>query len=128
MTNRSPLVNPLLFRSLPNAFSRLLDIAHKTVTSDGFGDEEITYVSDPLMRGIRCYKEPVTGSEVRRADQTIVMQPFKLALAGYYPTILAEDAAIIEQTVYNIIAVDHDDTRSLTILTAEILNAAIVER
>lgn len=118
----SRLVHPLLMRSLPDVFARLARIANRTVVSDPYGQEIETYIPDAQLGPIPCMKDPVTGRETRRADGTIVVQPFEIALQGYYPTITEADVIHIDETDYNVLAVKHDDTRTITIVTAEIVN------
>lgn len=124
----SPLVHPALMAHLGRFhFNRFVTIAHREEGSDSFNEPTVVYKIDPLLTPIKCYKEPITGQEIRKPDSTVVIQPFKLVLAGYFPTIIVSDAGIIEGTTYNILAVDHDDTRTITVLTAEVVNGINVE-
>jgi hypothetical protein len=119
------IVDPRLMRALGSIFNSLCTIAVETITQDPSGEEIITYVADPLMTGIKCYVEPLTQTEIRRPDQTIVERPFTIALQGYYPRIDVEDHAVVGVTqVHNILAVKHDDTNTITFLDTEIINNA----
>lgn len=117
------LVHPRMMRSLPTLFASRCTIGHETITQDESGQEVTTYPPDPSLANIPCYVEPLEGAgsgEIRRADQTIVENPYTIALQGYFPTIDQEDQAIVNGTdIYNILFVRHDDTRTLTFLDVE---------
>lgn len=106
-------------------FNSLCTIERITTTiNPNSGEEVITYVGDPLLTNIPCYLEPYRPAlEVRRPDQTIVTSAFHIALRGYFPQISVEDRARIDTLVYNILNTDDDDTGTLTIILAEIINS-----
>lgn len=108
-------------------FASLADVERKTITTDGFGEEIITYVPDADLLQIACQVEPRTNrtdSEIRRPDQTIVTQPFDALLNGYYPTINEADQLRVwpREELHNILKVAHDDARAYTTLMTEIIH------
>jgi hypothetical protein len=123
------IVHPNMMRMLEAFFNNVAAIGNIVKAQDANSGEEIkTFVVDPLMQSVRCYVEPMMntqagGSEIRRSDQTIVERAWTIALDGYFATISVEDRATIGLDNYNILNVMHDDTNTITFLTAEIVNA-----
>ncbi len=119
------IVHANLMYALHLFFNNIAAIGNIVKTQDANSGEEIkTFVVDPLMQSVRCYVEPVMNSaEIRRPDQTIVERAWTIALDGYFPTISVEDRAAIGLDNYNVLNVMHDDTHTITFLTAEIVNA-----
>lgn len=127
---KSPYADPRLMRSLANHFSRIGIRYTPTTTRTGSGAAVVTYQRDQQLAPINIYKEPIAsavGQEVRRPDQTIVTNGFKLALNGYYPMIVVADVIRIDETNYNVITVEHDDSRTFTMLTVEVVNGISIE-
>jgi len=124
----SAIFHPDLLRHLArDRFGSAGEVQHRTVTQDSFGEEVITYALDPLLQQIACQVQPHTtrgDSEVRRPNDTVVMEPFDILLAGYYPTINEQDRLIVwpRQDVHNILKVAHDDSRAYTTLVTEIVS------
>lgn len=119
----SKLVHPKRISNLYRVFNSIGTVAHRSVTLDTFGGELITYTPDPALQGLRLYKEPATGTEVRQPLQTVTLNMFTLALDGFYPTIRQDDQITINSNLtYNILRVAHDDAHTSTILTVEIVN------
>lgn len=89
------------------------------------GEVIVTYFAEEAV--LYCAIEPHTGiQEVRRPDQTIVLEPYDIALNGYYPRFTIADKlrvyldrAEAGYEDYNIVAVRHDSTSSFTMLIAE---------
>jgi len=52
--------------------------------------------------------------EVRTPDMTVVTEPHRLALAGYYPTVTDEMQCVIGAVVYNVLSVIHDAQHAST--------------
>lgn len=117
------IVHPRMMRELPYIFNSLCAIGHNVEGQDESGQETHTYPIDPSLVNIPCYVEPISGQqagEIRRVDQTIVTEPFTIALKGYYPTINEEDQAIVDAVdTYNVLFVRHDDTHTITFLDVE---------
>lgn len=107
-------------------FNTTVAIARKTVTQDEFGEERTEYVPDTSLGAINAYKEPqlAGAGENREDDQTIVVNRWLIYLQGYFPTIVVEDHAIVDGVTHNIVNVAHDDSKTLTMLATEIVNAA----
>ena len=123
----SAIVHSQMMHDLIRIFNALCTIETESVTQDpNSGEETISYAADPLMTSIRCYIEPTSPTtEVRRTDQTIVENAYNICLQGYYPHIDVEDRARLnDNSVHNILAVNSDDTHTVTFLTTEIINRA----
>lgn len=123
-------VDPRLMRSISNVLRRVGYRYVATVTRTGSGATMITYQRDQQLPPIKLYKEPISsavGQEVRRPDQTIVINGFKLFLDNYYPMMRVADVIRVDEVNYNIITVERDDTKVLTILTVEVVNGINIE-
>lgn len=103
-----------------------------TETQDGdTGEVVLAYFADEDV--IYAALEDYTGiQEVRRPDQTIVLQPVQAALNGYYPafTVLDKLRAYTGRdqagyTDYDILSVHHDSTNSFTMLMLEKASSTI---
>jgi hypothetical protein len=96
-----------------------------TVTYDPSNEPIDTWVEDPLLTDLLAMVEPLPNKfEQRRPDQTIIVNGWAIALAGYYPTIKEVDQATDELgRVHNIIGVDFDAFHTQTNLVTEIINA-----
>ena len=121
---KSKIVHPQLMQSLPYIFNSLCAIHHYKETTNEYNEVIVTYEADRDMAGILCYKEPISGSEVRNQLDTTQMSNFVAALQGYYPKIVVTDQAVIDGIPFNIQRVTHDDTNTATFLTLEVVNAA----
>lgn len=125
MTKRA-LIHPRMMTALVNHFPQQCSIGHETIGQNpDSGEEETTYPIDPGLTNIDCALEPQRGAgsgEIRRPDQTIVENPYVIALRGYYPTIDQEDHAVIDGLAYNILFVRHDATHTITFLDVERVN------
>ncbi len=112
--------------SLKNFFNSLVTIADKTVTYNAENEETITYVPNSSLTAIRCYREPAlhSGAETRTQNQTYTLDTFILVLDGYYPLVPDTSQAIVNgNQYYNIQRVTHDDTKTVTYITCESVNA-----
>lgn len=117
-------------QSVADHFERLGYRYVSTTTRSSSGAPIVTYQRDEQLAPIRLYKEPISsavGQEVRRPDQTIITNGFNLMLDGYYPMIVVADVLRVDDTNYNVITVKHDDSRTLTILTVEVINGLNLE-
>jgi hypothetical protein len=105
-------------------FNHLCTLADPHRTLDQYGEEIVTYTptTDPALQVVRCYLEPATGAETRRATDVFDVVTFMVALDGYYPQIRVAQAVIVADKTYNITKVSHDDTNTQTYLTVEIVN------
>lgn len=110
-----------------NRFGSRGAIQRRQRTQDDYGQEIVVYASDPLLVAIPCQVQPRTNradAEVRTSNETTVTLVFDILLAGYYPTISEQDQISVspQERAYNILKVAHDDTRTYTMLTAEVVN------
>ncbi len=118
------IVNPRMMRSIPQFFNSEVTIADKIVSYNAENEETITYVANPQLTAIKCYREPASGAETRTPNQTYSLDTFILALKGYYPLIPDTSQAIVNgNQYYNIQRVTHDDTKTITFITCENVNA-----
>lgn len=108
-----------------NHFPNTVSIQVHTITYDASNEPVETWVTDPLLVDLSAYVEPIDGKvEVRREDQTIIVNGWNISLAGFYPTIKETDQATDELgRIHNILGVDFDAFHTQTNLTTEIINA-----
>lgn len=108
-----------------HTFNSLVNIGTKTIIQDEFGEEMPSYPIAEQLTGIGAYKEPKTAGtgERRQDDETIVTNQWLVYLQGYFPAIKSADRAYIDGVPHNIINVAHDDSKTLTMLETEIINA-----
>lgn len=116
------IIHPLLMPDIINFYPSLCSIANKTESQDAANQPIIIWVDDPLLRGINCYVQPTTGAETRTRMQIIEMNQWLIGLNGFFPNIQVEDQATIDEVVYNILRVAHDDHETATYLTCEIVS------
>lgn len=117
--------HPRRLANMQAHFNSIVRIARGVETRDDFNQPTITYIDDPQLTTIRAYKEPeMAGTGENRQDtQTVVTNRWLVYLAGYYPTINTVDRAIVDGVPHNILNVMHDDSKTLTVLNTEIVNA-----
>jgi hypothetical protein len=120
------LVHPNLLTHLAqHHFPNFVSIQVHTITYDSANEPVETWVTDPLLVGLSAYIEPMDNKvEVRREDQTIIVNGWNISLAGFYPTIKETDQVTDELSrIHNILGVDFDAFHTQTNLTTEIINA-----
>jgi len=119
----SQIVNPRMMRSLKFVFNSLCTIQDKITSFNSYNEEVVTFSDNQALIGIRCYREPASGAETRTPNQTYSQSTYILALMGYYPGIgLTQRAVVNSEEIYNIQRVVHDDTKTITFLTCEVVN------
>lgn len=118
-----PLSFPKLMQSIRNIFNSHCTIKHRTEVKDPITAEMIyTYITDPVLTAILCYKEDSSQVQLQRGSTvTILNNPYNTVLSGYYPGILVGDQAVINDVTYNIVGVVHDDTHTVTFMQCEVL-------
>lgn len=124
MSGRSRLVSARLMRSLSTHYTERCKLcAPVTNQHPDTGEEQTTYNVPEVLTA--CYIEPITGDqEIRRTDQTLVISPYTIALANYYPQLTVAwqiriDRGVSKSEIYNIVSVVHDHTKTFTMLTVE---------
>lgn len=84
--------------------------------------KEAIITSVPTDRVYKAYCEPANkDQEIRRADQSLVLEAFTFYLDGFYPHINTEFDILVDNVIlHDIISVTQDDTNSFTVLTTEV--------
>lgn len=121
----SKLVSPQMMKALGNFYNTVVTIETLTNTQNPQSGQNVrSYVPVGTMTALKCYIEPASpSSEVRRPDQTLVENTYKIALQRYHPEIKVTDHARTDDNrLHNILSVDNDDTHTVTFLTTEIIN------
>lgn len=84
--------------------------------------EEVRILT-PLNDTIKAYVQPSKrDQEIRRADQTIVLNPVDISCDGYYPVLTITHVMRINSFFYGLITIRHDDTSTYTVCIAEQLH------
>lgn len=105
-----------------------ITVCDQTVVQDAAGEPTIVFVDDPLLVNIPAFIEPVintTGaSEIRRADQTIVMQAYSIVIYRDIPN-LTDIHAVRDQRgrMFNVLNSGTGTSEQTTWLLAERVNA-----
>lgn len=107
-------------RSLRNHFSEDATILNDVITTNSFNEEVHTLTPDPQLTNIPCYKEPISGGEVRTPGATLVTDRWNIILAGYYPQLSKEQAISVGEEVFNIIDFSVESTHTITAIVAEV--------
>lgn len=119
---QSYLIHPQLMQHLAQThFKSRVTVNSQTTTYDAANEPVFTYTPIAQLSNIPAYIEPAIGpTEIRRKDQTVVVNGYNILLAGYFPTISEEDTLIDQdKRTFNIIDAATDDTRSTTWIVAE---------
>jgi hypothetical protein len=120
------LVHPKLMQHMAqHHFPNVVSIQVHTITYDPANEPIETWLTNPLLIDLAAYIEPVDEKiEIRRSDQTIIINGWIISLSEYYPTIEEVDQVTDELgKIYNILGVDFDAFHTQTNLTVEIINA-----
>lgn len=120
--HEQPIIHPHLMRHIENRYPSLCSIGNVGTTQDAANQPIDTFVADPQLTGIKCYVQPASGAETRSREQTVELNQWIIGLAGFYPTIEQDDQAIVDDVIYNISRVAHDDHETATYLTCEVVS------
>lgn len=121
------LMAHLSARGANSAYPNAITVQTSTRTYHADTNEPIeTLADDAVMVDLPAYIEPIDAKmEIRRSDQTIVQNGFRIAIAGFYT--LTEGQTLVDESdnAYNIIMVSNDAFQTQTNVIAEIINTAI---
>ena len=117
------MMHPRLLSTLGDLYPSLCTVQLNTPVQDDYGQpfEAWAALAGHVELPCAIRPAPIGGGEIRRSDQTIVIKPYHVALAGYYPTITEDMRLVSEGKTYDIIRVDHDQMKQTTRLTAEVI-------
>lgn len=119
--NRS-IVNSRMMASVSQFHrSTLIRLCNTVITANEVNEIITTYtLRDVIIKG---YMQPTKANqEIRRADQTIVLEAYDISCDGYYPQVEVDSVLYIGTEYYNVLSVRHDDTSTLTMLVVEVYN------
>jgi len=118
------IIHPQRMRNLTEAghFPSLCLIGNVQATQDAANQPIDVFVPHPGMIAIPCKVEPTGGAETRGRQQTVELNQWLIGLAGYFPQITQDDQANVDDVIYNIMRVAHDDHETATYLTCEIVS------
>ena len=118
------IIHPQRMRNLTEAghFPSLCSIGNIQSTQDAANQPIDVFVPNPAFDAIPCKVEPTSGAETRGKQQAVELNQWLIGLAGYFPQIVQDDQATIDEVIYNILRVTHDDHETATYLTCEIVS------
>lgn len=125
--NAMPLIDPRWLGSIPDRFPSLCQVQQLTPTQDAIGGQIKTWTAlvgheaIPCAIGARGSVPSRAGSETRSATQTEVRRVRYVNLQGYFPKVVSLMRAVVDDDVYNILAVEHDSLNTYTRLDCEIV-------
>lgn len=110
------LIHPaLMVRLQGGLYPSRCTIATLGTEQDEYGQEIGTPVDLEGHVNLPCRIAPmVAPSEQRTSQQVFVDGRYNVALAGYYPAIQEDMAAVIDDTTYGIDFVGHDGNQTMT--------------
>jgi len=104
--------------SMPFIFPSLVTIKTLTGTRDAAGQTIPSPANLISHVGLACRLSPLRANEMP-GTVMVVSNALYLTLAGYYPLITTAMQAVVGSLAYNIRAVEHDGTHSITRLVVE---------
>lgn len=107
-------------------FPNTCKIQNPTIAYDESNEQVKVWVDDSELKDLKAYIEPIDATqELRKADQTIVMNGYMITLADAYD--IAEGQRIVDESsnAYDILSASIDAFNTHTNLTCEIVNSAI---
>lgn len=124
------LVHPRLAATLDGLgfYPQRVTIQTPTATTNTFGETTSAWSTLAGHASIPARMAPGssgTGSmareeELRRADQTLVTEPFRIGLARHCPEVTTGHRVLVDGTAYDILTVESDAQSALTWLTVEL--------
>lgn len=117
--SEQPIIHPHLMRHIINKYPSLCSIGIVETTQDAANQPIDVFTPHEGLIAIACYVQPIAGAETRSRQQTIELNQWLIGLCGYFPQITQDDQATVDEQVYNIVRVAHDDHETATYLTCE---------
>lgn len=113
------IIHPRMLSRLGRFFPLIATVERRTVTQDGFGQEIESWSPLPGHEAIRCVRAPLSAAERAALQMTVSTQAWTVLLQGAYPAVRPEDRLVIDGQDYDILAVETDQTATLTRLTVQ---------
>ena len=118
----SPIMHPRLLAALRRFYPSNVSIQQYTATQDSYGAEEPKGWSNVAgLVNLPCSISAVSGREVKRSTGIVAVSPWRIAIAGSYPTITPKMQAVSGGKTYDILVVHHDSQAQTTSLDVEIV-------
>lgn len=109
-----PVIHPRFVGLNSQFFPSLATIEGKTETYDDYGQSVEAWLPVPGLQAIACSKAPLSAQERQALNYTATDQVWIVLLAGAYPSITTNHRAEIDNALYDIDAVETDQTGSVT--------------
>lgn len=118
-----PIMHGRLMDQLTSRFyPDLVTIQQYTGPQNSIGEEVKTWGAVAGLSDLPCAIGESGGSEPRRPDGIVAVSPWRIAIAGYYPTIVPKMRAVVDGgSTYNILVVQVDSHHNMTALDCEIV-------
>jgi len=116
------LLHPDLLTSLWRFYPSSCTIQQATVDLNSFGEEVLTFEDLAGHVDIPCAVSPLSGGEVRGVELISEISGFRVALEGYFPSIVPKMRAVIDGgVVFDIRHAEADSHHRTTYLTCEVV-------
>jgi head-tail adaptor len=115
------LTHPKLLQNLANFYPAVCTIQSRALAADTFGGQAETWSNVGGLVGIACAVAAMTGKEIKLPDETYVMNPFRIALAGDFPQITEAMRVTSGGVTYDILSVQSDSQSKATYLTCQVV-------
>lgn len=111
-----PLVHPRLLSDIGRSgfFPSSCTVQAKTTSADAYGEEQETWVDVSGLQAIDCVKAPLSAMERQAAGYTATDRVWNVLLKGAYPQITTRHRSVVDGEVFDIDAVETDQTGTLT--------------
>jgi head-tail adaptor len=113
------LIHPGMLERLSRFFPLIATIEQRSVTQDEYGQAHESWTTLPAHEAIPCTRAPLSASERATLELQITTQAWHLLLRGAYPDITTEHRVVLSGEPYDILAVETDQTGTLTRLTVQ---------
>lgn len=115
----TPMAHPNMYAAT-GRFSRLANVERATRTVSDFGD--VVEAWSTRYGDLPAVVSTVSGGgEVRRADDSIVADPYVVLLAGAFPDVSPRDRLTVDGVAYGIVRAQVDSQSNITRLTCEVV-------
>ncbi len=119
-----PLTRPGLMSALRNFYPQLCTIQTNTpAAQDTFGAQPTGWANKANHVGLACVLETRAGRELKLPDETFAIAPYRIALAGAYPTIAVKDRATVGSVTIDILSVQTDSQGVATYLDGQLVTS-----